>query len=118
MVAGGAKPKMGYFPLLIDTGADVSCISPQLTAQLGLRSIGKRSVSVPTGTATANTHLVDIAIPFGDPTKGADTMVLDNITVMEYLGNHPQYQGLLGRDIINRGLFSIAGYDNRFTICM
>ena len=117
-VGAGAKTKTGYCTLLVDTGASISCISPAIAAEVGLRSMGKSDVTVPTGAAEANTYLADVGVPFGEPQKGASTLVAEAILLMEFRGNHPQFQGLLGRDIINRGLVSIAGWDKRFTICI
>ena len=112
-------PAVTAFPMLLDTGADITCISPQIMQQIGLRSIGKRSASTPSGPTSLNTYLADIAIPFGDVTKGAvTTYAIDNVTVMEFLGASPHYQGLIGMDVLGRGLFSVAGYDSRFTFCL
>src|SRR5690242_5813542 len=82
-------------PLLIDTGADITCISPHVSQRLQLSPTGKVPVSVPTGQGSTNTYLVDMGIPFGDPAAGGQTFVLENIPVMEYLGNHPGYMGLM-----------------------
>lgn len=101
--------------LLIDTGASITCISPELAKRIGLRSLGKEPVVVASGTASLNTYLVDMLIPFTEParTKG-QTFPVENIQVMEYLGNTSRYQGLLGRDIIDRGIFMLAGWDGKY----
>lgn len=104
--------------LLVDTGPDITCIAPDVAQAIGMRSMGKRNVSVPTGFSTANTYHADIGIPFGDTIGKVETLVISNVTVMDFLGAHSQYKGLLGRDIINLGLLSIAGWDKRFTFCM
>ena len=104
--------------LLIDTGASITCISPELAKRIGLRSLGKESVVVASGTASLNTYLVDMLIPFTKParTQGpeAQTLPVQNIQVMEYLGDTSRHQGLLGRDIIDRGIFMIAGWDGKY----
>jgi hypothetical protein len=112
------KPSIALSPLLVDTGADITCISPALASQLNLTPSGKAPVVVPTGQATSNTYLVDIGVPFGNIAQGADLFVLENVTVMEFQGNNPNYQGLVGRDIICRGFYLMAGYDKRFTFCL
>lgn len=104
--------------MLIDTGASITCISPELAKQIGLRSLGKESVVVASGTASLNTYLVDLLIPFTEPAKTQgpkpQTFPVQNIQVMEYLGDTSRYQGLLGRDIIDRGIFMIAGWDGKY----
>lgn len=116
--AAGQSPPLLACPLLFDTGADRTCISPQVAQQLGLKLSGKVNVTVPTGKSSANTYLADVGVPFGDPTTGAEVMILENLLVMEFSGGSPHYQGLVGRDILARGLFSMAGWDTRFTFCL
>ncbi len=98
---------------LVDTGADVTCISPELAAEVGLRPIGKRRMATATSVVPVNTYLVDIVLTFG-----AVSLVLESIEAMECQLDTPHYQALLGRDMIANGLFSMTGYDKRFTICM
>lgn len=101
--------------LLIDTGASITCISPELAKRIGLRSLGKEPVIVASGTASLNTYLVDMLIPFTEPARTqGQTFPVENIQVMEYLGNTSRYQGLLGRDIIDRGIFMLAGWDGKY----
>lgn len=101
--------------LLIDTGASITCISPELAKRIGLRSLGKEPVVVASGTASLNTYLVDMLIPFTEPARTqGQTFPVENIQVMEYLGNTSRYQGLLGRDIIDRGIFMLAGWDGKY----
>ena len=101
--------------LLIDTGASITCISPELATRIGLRSLGKEPVVVASGTASLNTYLVDMLIPFTEPARTqGQTFPVENIQVMEYLGNTSRYQGLLGRDIIDRGIFMLAGWDGKY----
>ena len=104
--------------LLSDTGASITCISPELAKRIGLRSLGKEPVVVASGTASLNTYLVDLLIPFTEPTRTqgpkTQTFPVQNIQVMEYLGDTSRYQGLLGRGIIDRGIFMIAGWDGKY----
>src|SRR5207302_4823391 len=92
--------------MLIDTGADATCISPQLAQQLNLKSLGLRPVGGATGAALRNKYLVDVGIPFpgGQTTPGtvvsAFTIAVPNIEVIEFVGRSPHFQGLLGRDIL------------------
>lgn len=113
----GQVPEGRPTNLLVDTGADITCISPKVASDLKLRSLGKKPVQVPTGPGTCNTYMIDLGVPFGDPFKGAETLVMDNLLVMEFLGANPNYDGLLGRDILGRGFLTMAPFDRRFTIC-
>ena len=112
-----AQLNVAYAPILIDTGASITCISPNIVQNLGLIPNSKQSVSVPTGIASANLYLADVLISFGDPKQGAETQITENMSVMEYNGNCPHYQGLMGRDLINRGTFTIS-WDGRYIFCL
>ena len=103
---------------LIDTGASITCLSPKVAEEVGLQPIGKRPTASAHGVQEVNLFLADIALPFGDPTKGALAMAAQSMQVMEFQPGPAVYQALLGRDIIYGGLFAMTGYDKRFTICM
>ena len=102
----------------MDTGASITCLSPELVQQVGLRSLGKREIGVPSGRAELNMYLVDLIIPFGDPTKAASTTFAtfraENVSVLEYRGDRTHYHGLLGRDVLDLGIFSLAGWDKKY----
>ena len=109
---------IGYHSLLIDTGADITCLATRVAAELGLQLMGKRDVHHAAGSAKANIYLADIGIPFGDPTKGVQIFVRENVEIMEFGGGHANYKGLLGRDLIGLGQLSISGWDSRYTFCI
>lgn len=101
-------------PLLIDTGADLTCISPQVAQQLNLTAIGLVSVNVPTGEGTLPKYLVDIGIPFGSITTPGSILAssqvayVPNIEVIEFQGVSQNFQGLLGRNmLVNAHLFFV-----------
>lgn len=105
---------------LVDTGADVTCISRQIADDVGLVLRGKIDMASALTVEPANYYLADIALPFGDPGSGAaiQTLISKSIEVLEFQSNSTDYQVLLGRDIISKGLFIMSSYDKRFTICM
>lgn len=103
---------------LVDTGASVTCISAEVAAMAGLQVAGKQRMSSATEAREVNTYLADVALPFGAAGKSTMAMVSEAMMLMEFNAGSAKYQALLGRDIIARGLFSMIGYDRRFTICM
>lgn len=57
---------VGEAPLfsgLLDTGADVTCISKKVASMLELKPTGKIPVTGATGIADANRYMVDILLP-------------------------------------------------------
>lgn len=112
------------FPLLIDTGADTTCISPQVVQKLNLTAIGLASVNVPTGQGLLPKYLVDVGIPFVSPTPpgstpiSAQVILVPNIEVIEFQGGSQHYQGLLGRNMLENAHFSLSIWSRSFTICI
>jgi len=112
---------------LIDTGASITSVTSILAAQVGLPLIGKRNLQTAGGTISANVYVADIAVPFGTIPAGAagaqvhvanvDTAMLENVIVMEFQCASPNFNMLLGRDILCRGIFSI-GFDRRYTFSL
>lgn len=108
----GANVQVTNFHALIDSGATVTCITSALAQGAGLRPVGKAPVSGSTGASPMNTYLVDFLLHFGNV-----SYVVSNMTVIEFSGGPSQYAGLLGRDIICKGLFAIH-WDGRFYFCL
>ena len=106
------------FPLLVDSGADITCISEHVVTALGLTASGKGDRITPAGPSTTNLYLVDIGVHFGVGTGPALIFALENVQVMQFEGTVTNYQGLLGRDIICQGQLTVTGYDKRFTFCL
>lgn len=107
-----AALEAGLYEFLLDTGADTTCISPEIIRSLQLSPQGQIEIATPSGVAPANTYLVDIAIPFGN-----QLFVHDNQQVIEFNGNTNHYKGLIGRDIICSGVLNIS-FDGRYTFAL
>ena len=107
-----------YYPLLVDTGADVSCISPTIIDALGIAPTGKTTVITPNGPGPANQYLVDFGVSFGSGSGPMMVYAVESVSVIEFNGTQNNYQGLIGRDIICRGQLTVTGYDKRFTFCL
>lgn len=118
--ATNSSPEFHGYLALVDTGADVTCISPEIAKAVGLVLAGKKDMASALSVEEANYYLADLALPFGTPVSGVplQTLVSESMEVMEFRSNSPHYQALLGRDIISKGLFTMTSYDKRFTICM
>ena len=106
---------------LIDTGASATAISPGIAQRVGLRSVGKQPVWVPAGLASLNFYLVDLLVIFGDPSSGwppgnIPTFAVQNLPVIEYLGDTRHYEGLLGRDILDRGTLKVYGLRKSYAL--
>ena len=105
-----APTQITAFPALIDTGATVSCISPQVVQTVGLQPIGMTPMVSATQAVPVNTYLVDLALPFG-----AASFLMQGMQVMEFVtSSGSPFQILVGRDILSRGTFTMS-FDGHFT---
>lgn len=101
---------------LFDTGANVSCITEYGANHLKLKPIGK----VPVVTASQNIfrskYKIKISLPF--PTNDPYTVRMSEILNIEVLEiqNNPNFDIIIGMDIINLGLLIVSG--NTFTFSL
>ena len=100
------------FPALLDTGASVTCISPRVIDSADLQPIGKRTMTSAIGNAPVNVYLVDMLLTFG-----ASGVVSQDVQVMEFATGNQNYEILIGRDIICRGVLTVS-FDGHFTFSL
>ena len=118
-ITGGMPFALANF--LIDTGADMTCVSKSLAERVGLEIVSQVDMVTPHGVAPANMYLCDVGVVFGAPNPASGVVEqgtihgFPNFQVLEYGGRTDRYEGLLGRDIICRGFFQI-GWDSRFLL--
>ncbi len=87
---------------LMDTGADATCISPTVAETLSLQPIGKVPVSGATGVAEMNQYMIDLLLQFGP-----NSLPINHHTVTVFNARSSNYDMLIGRDIICRGIFTM-----------
>lgn len=93
----------GRHKFLIDTGACLSCIAPEIVEQLSLLPVSKIDVGTPIGPSKSQSYIVDIVLFFDDGHSERFSS-----EVLEYKGNSREYQGLIGRDILQKGDFHMS----------
>ena len=107
-----------YKRALVDTGATITLISPNVVSELGLSPIGSASIMVASG-QQVNTYeyysWVDIPIGY-DSTVGPPTDFLmgRQLTVVGLPYQPNDYDVILGMDII--GMFHITMYRNKIIL--
>src|SRR5262249_49772397 len=103
-------PQVQMFAALIDTGANVTCISATVVQALQLQARGKRPMHSATHAVPVNVYLVDLVLPFG-----ATAFLLDNRQVLEFAtpANTP-FHVLSGRDLPCQAVFPLS-FDGPFT---
>lgn len=98
--------------LLVDSGATTCAIAPVVMQALELAPKGREPVFLAGGIMEMNHYLVDLSIPF----KEGEDINRHSVRVIEFLGYTDQYQGLLGRDILDQGTFKLFGKEKEFSL--
>ena len=96
---------------MIDTGASVTAINPGTASNLNLPFLGLRPLVSVTQAVLQNEYLADIHLPFGVPPYH-----LKDWRLMEFPMGGAGIGGLLGRDLLQWGLFHMNGVARIFTI--
>jgi hypothetical protein len=109
----GAPSQTTLFAPLIDTGASVTCVSPQVVQMLGLHPIGQRQMISANRVAPVNTYLVDIVIPFGSVSGLRAGQQVAEFAPPE----GSPFQVLLGRDVVCHGVFTLS-FDGHFSFAL
>ncbi|MBW8049185.1 MAG: retroviral-like aspartic protease [Cytophagales bacterium] len=108
IVVGQPAKKGKIFTAIWDTGATVTCITPKVVKELGLKPISKRKIYGADGELKepADTFFVDIILP--------DKVIVRQVNVAE-LKNLKGCDILIGMDIITIGDFSITNINRKTT---
>lgn len=109
--AGAPRDERRVRTLLIDSGASFSSISQGTATDLDLPVLGLRPLMSVTQQNQAPEYLADMILPIGTP-----PLRLDDLRVVEFPMADEQVAGLLGRDILDRGYFTLNGVARTFTL--
>lgn len=86
------------------TGADGTSVAPDVAHDLSLFSRGRRTISTSIGGRRwINTYPIDLGIAFDDGNTHWERQIL----VGEFLFSKPSIRGVIGRDILCKGLFTM-----------
>ena len=97
------------FSGLVDTGADVTCISDKVVGFLDLQPTGKVQMVGATGSDAVNQYLVDLLLQFGTQHIG-----IPDHRAASFKAGSPHYDVLIGRDILCKGVLTMD-FAGRFT---
>ncbi len=106
--AGEPIPSPVKATAMIDTGASGTAVKAGLLAPLGLHPVGVVPVNTPTGSGVpCATYAVQLVLPNG----------FVDVTVIEAgpLGGQ-NIQALIGRDVLQHGIFIYQGPSQQFTL--
>ena len=116
----GPEEPRPYFRALVDTGATVTCISPNVVKQLQLAPTGRARLAVASGQTVPVLQYharVDIPIVYTQAVPGGarqDSLRGNQLTVVGLIYQPDGYDVLLGMDLL--GEFHITIYRNRIIV--
>ncbi len=108
--AKAIQPEPQPIPIqaMIDTGATGTVIQAELVESLGLKPVGVVSVNTPSSTnVMCNQYFVRLLLP--------NNVTVDAVIIAAPLKDQ-HIQCLIGRDILQHGVFIYIGYMNQFTL--
>lgn len=116
LAAGQTAPKPVSGTFLVDTGASHTVADTRLISQLGLNPTGTVMIHTPsTGAQAVPMYQYDLMLFVPGHQQGG--WLIDALAVTESSFAGQQIDGLIGRDVIDRGLLVYNGQAGHFTLC-
>jgi hypothetical protein len=113
--AGRALPSPVWAAGMIDTGTNVTCVTPDLLRRLGLSPTGQGSSRTAGGLAAVNLFEVSLSIPPAGNAAGP-MLTRHDLIVMEMPGPIPGVEVLIGMDILMDCKLLVDGPARQFTL--
>lgn len=95
---------------VIDTGAQMTVLSPDVTVALGIKAVGAVSILTPTSAGAVQCPQFHINVHFS-----ADAVIENILAAQAPLIGHG-FQCLIGRDVLRTAVLVYIGPENQFTL--
>lgn len=103
---------------LVDTGSASTCVTSATARRIGVLPAGKSWMASTIGSQQCYFYILDLQLPTtGHHGQPAPIRVRD-VQVIEIATMSQHFDALLGRDVLDRGLFTLSGHDQRFDFCL
>ena len=113
--AGQAVPAPVTVRAVIDSGTDLTCVASRVAQRLGLVAKGQVKTQTVGGPLYAKLYEVSLSIPRPGNLPGL-VLVLEQLHVMEMVQQIPDFEVLIGKDVLLQCLLIIDGPRGEFTI--
>jgi hypothetical protein len=116
LAQSGCEPKIYWVKAIVDTGCSHTAINSVVAANCGLKVVGKDSANNTSGVIAVNIYHGDLVLrPMMDGSQ--IEWRFDDRRFIELLHVHPEFDALLGMDILNEGLLVTNGLLKQATFC-
>jgi hypothetical protein len=113
--AGEPLPPFLRLPALLDTGTDVTAVTPQSLAPLGLTPSGTVQTITAGGKVIVNYYEVSLTVLRPGPTFNP-LLTRGMWTITEFLNSTPTLDVLIGMDLLGECLLILDGPNKQFTL--
>ena len=104
------SPRSETVSMLVDSGASDSWLKQEVVDRLGLYPLGLHPVSGFGKTEPTLQYLADIELRLDSP------YLLPDWKLFRFEAHYDKIDGILGRDVLDRGIFTIDGPNRQFTL--
>lgn len=116
MPPGSAPPPIRWIKAVADTGCSHTAIHSGVALTANLPLISKVVVNSTTHSVVANVYLGDLVLRYTIFNNSYEFFFRDR-PFTELIQNNPNYDALLGMDILGLGLFSVNDHTKLATFC-
>ena len=107
--AGAAHPQISWFRAIADTGCSHTSIHSSVATKCGLAVLGKGGARTPGGNTVVNIYHGDLLLRSLIGWISPFEWRLSDRGLVEMVNQNPDFDALLGMDILNLGIFTTNG---------
>jgi hypothetical protein len=114
--SSGPLPKIHWIKAIADTGCTTTSIHSSVAARCGLQTISKVPASNPGGVIAVNIYHADVFLRPLIGGKPFEWLIPDR-GILEMVNPNPNFEALLGMDVLGMGVFTTNGLTKQATFC-
>jgi hypothetical protein len=117
LAPAGQPPQVFWFRAVADTGCTHTSIHSSVAAKCGLRVLSKGGARTPGGNVAVNIYHGDLVVHSLIGWISPFDWTFGDRGIMEMVNSNPDFDALLGMDILSQGLFITNGGLKQATFC-
>jgi hypothetical protein len=117
LAQAGTTPVISWFRAIADTGCSHTSIHSSVATKCGLKVLSKGAASTPGGNVAVNIYHGDLIVHSLIGWSTPFDWTFPDRGIMEMVNPHPDFDALLGMDILSMGIFLTNGGLKQATFC-